>query len=100
MNSNSFKFISVFENEKTINGEPFLREVIFYDSLNNTNEKNIDVVYASDFMLNRMAASKHTHINATFVHPSNFIQIFIFLHIDIRAPGAFIIMNRKTQDVI
>ena len=103
MNSNSFKFISVFENEKTINREPFLREVIFYDSLNNTNGKNIAVVYASDFMLNRMAASKHIHIDATFVHPPNFIQILIILYIDvinnIRAPGAFIIMNRKTQDL-
>lgn len=101
MNSNSFKFISVFENEKTIKGEPFALEVIYYDSLNKINEKNMPVIYASDFMLNRMAASKHIRIDATFIHPPNFLQILIILYIDIinnvRA-GAFVFMNRNSQD--
>ena len=54
-------------------------------------------------MLNRIAASKHLHIDATFTHPSEFIQLLVILYIDIinniRAPGAFIIMNKKTQDL-
>lgn len=54
-------------------------------------------------MLNRIAASKHINIDVTLVHPPYFIQILILLYIDIinniRAPGEFIIMNRKTQDL-
>lgn len=50
MNRHSFKFISIFE-DKTINGEPFIREVIYYDSLEYSNKKSIAFIYASDFLL-------------------------------------------------
>ena len=102
--NNSFKFTTVFENNTISNTEPYMREIIYYESLENNNKgKNIAIIFTSDFMLNRIAASKHLHIDATFIHPPEFMQILVILYIDIInniiAPGAFIIMNKKTQDL-
>lgn len=53
--------------------------------------------------MNRITSSKHKHIDATFVHPLNFIQFLIILYIDIiniiKPPGVFAFMNTKTQDL-
>ena len=102
--NNSFKFTTAFENNTTSNGELYIREIFYYDSLENNNKgKNIAIIFTSDFMLDRIEASKHLHIDATFTHPPEFNQILVILYIDIinniRAPGAFIIMNKKTQDL-
>lgn len=56
-----------------INWESLVREVLYYDSLNNSNEKNIVVIYASDLMLNRITASKHIYIDLIFIHQQNFL---------------------------
>ena len=77
--NNAFKFTSVLENNKTIDNEPFEREVIYYKSFDNSRDINIAITFESDFMLNRMAADKHIHIDPTFIHFPNFMQILVIL---------------------
>ena len=52
-------------------------------------------------MLDRMATSKHIHIDATFIHPPDFLQVILYIYIinNFRAPGAYIIMNKKNQEL-
>ena len=102
--SNLFNKYSIFMNNKTKNGNIYLRDYSFKYIYNDSGKKLIaheHVIYISDFFIKKLRDAPHYYIDGTFIYPSGFNQLLVVLYYDEnknkRYPGTFILINNKTE---
>ena len=98
----SFKWYSIFQNNKTKINKIFLREFLYtYIFTHSINKPFLHkhVIWCSPFFIKKMQMAQHIYLDGTFVHPNNFIQMLVILIYDeatqSRYPAAYILLNSK-----
>ena len=102
--NNIFKWPMIFDNDKTLDGNIFMKNQVYkilYDDKNDKNIKHMYINYISDFFINILRNINHIYVDGTFICPNNFAQMLIVLGYDPivekKYPLSFILINNKNQ---
>ena len=104
--SNVFKKSSIFDNQKTLDGNQFMRDyciTMLYKKNNKDVFQHEHIIFVSDYFIKKLYKSEHFYIDGTFIYPSDFKQMIVILYFDNekrkRFPGLFALMNNKKEEV-
>ena len=94
----------VFDNNKTLDGNEFLQNQVYdilFDDKNNKQIKQIQIIFISNFFINKMRNINYIYVDGTFICPNNFSQIIIILRfahiINRKYLLSYILINNKTK---
>ena len=103
--SNLFKKSSIFDNQKTLDGNQFMRDyciTMLYKKNNKDVFQHEHIIFVSDYFIKKLYKSEHFYIDGTFIYPSDFKQMIVILYFDNekrkRFPGLFALMNNKKEE--
>ena len=100
-----YKKQSIFKFNKTIDNFQYLRDYNYTFIYNESGKKlflHEHIIYCSDYFIKKLRNSNHWYIDATFVAPPSFTQMFVILYRDDntgkRYPGLYALINNKTKE--
>ena len=101
-----FTKFSIFSNNKTKDGELYMRDFVstYIYKKNDSNQliKHEHIIFISPFQIRKIISASHLYFDCTFIYPNEFSQLLIILYYDeeinMRSPGAYILLNNKTEN--
>ena len=103
--SNKFNKYCIFENQKNLDGEQFLKKYTYqYIETSNKKERILieNIIWGDDVSISRLRESKNWMIDATYHHPKEFSQLLIIYYKDIiskeKLPSIYVLMNNKKYE--
>ena len=104
-NNTIFKKYSIFEYNKTLTGNNYLKDYQYnylYNKSGKTQFLHEHAIFCSDYFIKKLRNAKHWYIDCTFVVPPTFKQMLVIMYRDdytgIRYPGLFGLINNKKKE--